>query len=471
LNSPLGTNKTINIGTTVGSFNFLVWSNTVAETTDKTINLAGTVGGALIANKGPALLKFIAPVAATGVGTKTFYADQDDTNGVTEFAGEIPNSSGGTTAINKNGPGTLILSATNTFSGGFTLKGGTLELRNAQSLATGNILTVPANATLFPRVKVAYAGAGSDLGNLLVQADATIDLGTDNTAQIRFGSATGWTADKILTITNSTGGGRLYILETNNVALSQIKSAENPTYPASLALDGLLTFTSPAPANTAPVITSSQAFAVSENVPFATPVGTIVATDEDGNLLSGWAIVSGNTGGVFGINPANGQITVVGTVNFEGTASYALGVTVSDGMETSAVGTVVISVINVPEYSDFFGSSSPTADDNGDGISNLMAYALGATSPSSVVVPPGLDTADPTKLTITALIRINDPKVSVVGEYGLTLGNWETASPIAGVDSGNQAGAVAGVTKRQDFSVLRASDPRKFLHLKATQSQ
>jgi autotransporter-associated beta strand protein len=196
------------------------------------------------------LLKFTAPVTATGVGAKTFYADQDDANGVTEFAGEIPNSSGGTTSLNKNGPGTLILSATNTFTGGFTLKGGTLELRNAQSFATGNILTVPTNATLFPRVKVAYAGAGSDLGNLLVQADVTIDLGTDNTAEIRFGSATGWTAAKILTVANSTGGGKMYILSPAGLDLAQIKSLENPTWPASIDANGLVTFAAPTPSGT-----------------------------------------------------------------------------------------------------------------------------------------------------------------------------------------------------------------------------
>jgi len=249
-NSPLGTNSTINIGTTNSAFNFLVWSNTVSETTDKTINLAGTVGAALIANKGPALLKFTAPVTATGVGIKTFYADQDDANGVTEFAGEIPNSSGGTTAMNKNGPGTLILSAVNTFTGGFTLKGGTLELRNAQSVAAGNVLTFANNGTGSDRLKVVYAGAGSDLGNLLVQADATIDLGTDNTAEIRFGSATGWTAGKILTIANSTGGGKLYILSPTGVDLSQIKSLENPTWPASIDTNGLVTFTAPTPSGT-----------------------------------------------------------------------------------------------------------------------------------------------------------------------------------------------------------------------------
>ena len=471
-NSPLGTNRTINIGTTNNAFNFLVWSNIVAETTDKTINLAGTVGPALIVNKGPVLLKFTAPVTATGVGTKTFFVDQDDINGVTEFAGEIPNSLGGTTALNKNGAGALILSAANTFTGGVTLKGGALELKNAQSLAAGNALTFGTSGTGLARVKVAYAGAGSDLGNLLVLTNASIDLGTNPDSQIRFGSATNWTnANIVLTITNSSRGGQLYITNTNEVALNQIKSAENSNAIATLNSEGLLTFINSTPVNSKPVVTAAQAFSVSENVPFATPVGTIVATDEDGNLLSGWTIVSGDLGGVFAIDRDTGQIHVTGALNFEGTPSYALGVTVSDGTATSAVETVMLSVTDVSEYSDFFGISSPTADDNGDGISNLMAYALGATSPSSVVVPPGLNTADPTKLTITALIRINDPKVSVVGEYGLTLGTWETASPIAGVDSSNQSGAVAGVTKRQDFSVLRAPDPKKFLHLKATQSQ
>jgi autotransporter-associated beta strand protein len=473
-NSPLGTNSTINIGSTVsGSYNFLVWSNTVAETSDKTINLAGAAGGhALINNKGPALLKFTTGLTATGAGAKTLYADQDVSNGVTEFAGAIPDSSSaGATAMNKNGAGTLILSVVNTFTGGFTLKGGTLELKNAQSLAAGNVLTLPNSGTGSGRVKMAYAGAGSDLGNLLVQADATIDLGTDNTAQIRFGSATGWTAGKILTIANSTGGGKMYILSPTGLDLNQIKSLENPTWPASLDTNGLLTFTNPAPANTAPVISSSQSFSVNENVSLATVVGTVVATDADANsTLSGWTIVSGNTGSAFAINAATGQITVAGAINYEETPSYSLGVTVSDGTATSAVGTVVVTVTNVAEYSDVFGSSSPTADDNGDGISNLMAYALGATSPSSSVLPPALNTEDPTKLKITALIRINDPKVSVMGEYGLTLGTWVTDSPIAGVPSSSQAGAVAGATQRQDFSIPRDTD-RKFMHLKATQRQ
>jgi hypothetical protein len=233
----------------------------------------------------------------------------------------------------------------------------------------------------------------------------------------------------------------------------------------------VVTSSPPIVSNTAPVITAAQGFSVAENAALATVVGTVVATDADANsTLSGWTIASGNTGSAFAINAETGQITVAGALNFEGTPSYSLGVTVSDGTATSAVGTVVITVTNIAEYSDpdLFGSSSPTADDNGDGISNLMAYALGAASPSSLVVPPALNTSDSTKLTITALIRINDPKLNVVGEYGTSLGTWVTESPIPGIESSNQAGVVAGVTQRQDFSVPRGTDPKKFLHLKAT---
>jgi len=233
----------------------------------------------------------------------------------------------------------------------------------------------------------------------------------------------------------------------------------------------LVVTSSPVIANTAPVITAAQGFSVAENASLGSVVGTVVATDADANAsLSTWTIVSGNTGSAFAINSATGQITVAGALNHEGTPSYTLGVTVSDGTATSAEGTVVVTVTNIAEYSDpdLFGSSSPTADDNGDGILNLMAYALGATSPSSPVLPPTLTTSDATKLTITALIRINDPKLNVVGEYGTTLGTWVTGSPIPGVESSSQAGVVAGVTQRQDFSILRGSDQRKFLHLKAT---
>ena len=246
-NSPLGTNGTINIGTTTNAFNFLVCSNTLSETTDKTINLAGTVGPALIVNKGPVLLKFTAPVTATGAGAKTFYADQDDTNGVTEFAGNIPDSSSGATTIKKGGAGKLVLSAANTFTGGMRFNGGTLELGNPSALAAGNYLKYESQASGTALVKVAYTAAGPNLGNLEVDVNGTLDLGTNSSAEIRFATATGWMAGATLTITNSTGGGKLYILDSEGLDSAQIVSAENPTYVASVDDNGLVTFTAPTP--------------------------------------------------------------------------------------------------------------------------------------------------------------------------------------------------------------------------------
>ena len=392
-NSTIGKSGIINIGSTNTTAQTSLIYTGSGETTDKTINLVGTVGGALIANKGPALLKFTAPVTATGVGIKTFYADQDDANGVTEFAGAIPDSSAGATAMNKNGAGTLILSAVNTFTGGFTLKGGTLELKHAQSLAVGNVLTFPNSGTGSGRVKVAYAGVGSDLGNLTLGADATIDLGTDNTAEIRFSSATGWTADKILTVANSIGGGKMYIDSSVGLNLNQIKSMEEPTWPASLDANGLLTFTAPAPVNTAPTITSGGAFSVPEN---STPVTTVTATDAEGNALT-YSISGGSDADKFWIDSSTGILTFVSAPNFESPIDvgadnvYNLTIQVADGVlaTTKEIAVTVTNVSDSPtDYkADWLAAnslpsgSSWNSDPNNVGYSLATAYAFGL-SPS-----------------------------------------------------------------------------------------
>jgi autotransporter-associated beta strand protein len=468
--SPLGTNKNINIGSAVAnSWNYLIWSNTVPETTDKTINLAGTVGSALIANKGPALLKFTAPVTATGVGTKTFYPDQDDVNGVTEFAGNIPNSSGGTTALNKNGPGTLILSAANTFTGGFTLKGGTLELRNAQSLAAGNVLTLANNGTGSDRVKVAYTGAGSDLGNLLIQTNGTIDLGTDNTAQIRFGTATGWAAGKILSVTNSSGGGKLFILDTNNVVLSQIQSVENPNLPAFLDRNGLLIFT----ANTAPTITSDGTFSVSENSTAVIPA--VAATDSEANTLT-YTIASGADADKFSIDSATGILTFNSPPDFENPTDvgadnvYNLTIVVSDDL-VDVKKDIAVTVTDVVEGTTLntWLAGTPSSD------ALLLQYAFGAVSPtqplSQIYLPQGGVSGD--RLVLTYYVRQGTFGLNVVPEVSESLAAVGAgfAPSVTIIDTPHQTTQVGGVELqcRTASVLIESGKPKKFLHLKVTQ--
>jgi autotransporter-associated beta strand protein len=245
--SPLGTNGTINIGTSAPEpsrvpFNFLVWTNSSNETTDKIINLSGTTNGALINNKGTALLKFTSNVTVTGNGIKSLYADQDDASGTTEFAGSIPDSAAGATLLNKNGLGTLVLSAANTFSGGVTLKGGTLQLGHASALSSGNVLSFTSNGVGSGVLKLAYTGNGPALGNLQLLDNAKIDLGSISGSSVTFATANTWTAGKKLTVANS-GTGNLYILDGTGLDLAAIvKDGDATATAARDSVTGLISF-------------------------------------------------------------------------------------------------------------------------------------------------------------------------------------------------------------------------------------
>ncbi|HUW06647.1 MAG TPA: cadherin domain-containing protein, partial [Williamwhitmania sp.] len=98
----------------------------------------------------------------------------------------------------------------------------------------------------------------------------------------------------------------------------------------------------------APVITAGQSFSVDENLANGTSVGTLVATDGDvtPTTFQGWAIVSGNTGNAFAINPSTGEITVANSaaLDRETIDAFTLMVTVTDGVNTSAQQSVTISL-------------------------------------------------------------------------------------------------------------------------------
>jgi hypothetical protein len=66
-------------------------------------------------------------------------------------------------------------------------------------------------------------------------------------------------------------------------------------------------------ANTQPVI-ANQSFTAVDGSPNGTVVGTVAATDPDGQALT-FAITAGNTGNTFQINSATGEITVANNAN------------------------------------------------------------------------------------------------------------------------------------------------------------
>ncbi|MDR6121340.1 LPXTG-motif cell wall-anchored protein [Bacillus sp. SLBN-46] len=98
-----------------------------------------------------------------------------------------------------------------------------------------------------------------------------------------------------------------------------------------------------------PPVTADATFSVNENAAAGTIVGTLQASDGDGQLLS-YRILSGNTNGVFSLNAATGEIKVQtgSLLDFETTTSYTLAIEVTDGLET----TTAIVKINVADLND-----------------------------------------------------------------------------------------------------------------------
>jgi ABC-type uncharacterized transport system auxiliary subunit len=97
----------------------------------------------------------------------------------------------------------------------------------------------------------------------------------------------------------------------------------------------------------APVI-ANQSFAVSEDASANTAVGTVVATDPDGDVLT-FAIVSGNTGNAFMLSNT-GQLSVnsPSAIDFETQPVFSLLVSVNDPTHTSFA-TITVNVTDVAE--------------------------------------------------------------------------------------------------------------------------
>ena len=110
-------------------------------------------------------------------------------------------------------------------------------------------------------------------------------------------------------------------------------------------------------------------------------------------------------------------------------------------------------------YQDWLLGASPS-------VANRLHYAIGgALGPSSQGVPilPAVTT---TQLSITAIIRINDPNLYVIGQSttDLTSGTWSAADVIRTVSS-DQTGTEPGTTQRQIFTTPVGAAPAKFLRL------
>lgn len=118
-------------------------------------------------------------------------------------------------------------------------------------------------------------------------------------------------------------------------------------------------------ANVAPVL-NDQTFTVTAGAFNGTIVGTVVATDANGDSLT-YSIVSGNTGNAFAINASTGVITVANSANLPAT-SLVLVVQANDGRGGTDTGNITI---NVSAATNLVRVSLKAFDANGNQITSI----------------------------------------------------------------------------------------------------
>ena len=105
-------------------------------------------------------------------------------------------------SINKTGDGTLVLAASNTFTGGMTITAGTVQYGSADALAN----TVPVTLEGGTFSTGASTGFSDAAGVLALTGNATIALGTgDHTLSFSGSSSVPWTSGALLTVTGWSG--------------------------------------------------------------------------------------------------------------------------------------------------------------------------------------------------------------------------------------------------------------------------
>jgi hypothetical protein len=215
--------------------------------------------------------------------------------------------------------------------------------------------------------------------------------------------------------------------------------------------------------NVAPRITGNTIFAVDENVVVGSGVGTVQASE--GSVS--WSITSGNELGLFAIDEQSGQIKTARAIDYEAlsnkTITLVVRVTDAGGLSGSA---------NVPiTVRDVYEGMTPDLWLPGSGVTLtselLLKYAVGGASSATGSSENTVTVLDNNKLTLTAVVRTNDPSLNVVGEAGVDLSNWNT-NGVSNAPSASQASVPEGC-ERRIYSVDRASSPpRQFLRLRVT---
>ena len=311
-----------------------VWTNGGGGWTDKLDNAAATYNNAkpVVAQFTNAAAGTNVTVAANGVnvgnvqvgganytfsgGTITM---TNTTWSVSNAVATVSGALAGTTGLSKSGSGTLVLAASNSYSGGTTLSAGTLALSNANALGSGN-LTVNGG---------------------------TLDLGGNNLTAVNLGGTGGTISLGANTLTASmSSGGQFSGAITGSGGLvktgaSFLTLAGNNTYSGGTLVNGgtLFVIGSGTLGDTAGAVTISNAVLDLRNQ--QTRTGTITMIGQDARLTSGTGAGSlVNNGGALQFGGGQiSSISISGTGGLNVTAGGSLASSNSYTGDTTISGT------------------------------------------------------------------------------------------------------------------------------------
>jgi hypothetical protein len=168
----------------------------------------------------------------------------------------------------------------------------------------------------------------------------------------------------------------------------------------------------------------------------------VTLTSSDLNVAT---ITSGNTLNIVGAGTATITATQTGDGNYEAAMPVSVSLTVSEFTGTT--------------FASWSGNAAVTSD-------LVSRYAFGALSKSSA--PEKISSSiTPTTLSLTAVVRTDDPKLVITPKSASTLGTWSATDPVISVvNAADQTGLGTGLV-RKVYSVERGIDSKRFLKLEA----
>ncbi len=367
-----GTTLTYSLSGT-GASNFVINSTTGAITVaaGATLNFEGTNTWSLTATVSDGTLSATAPVTInlTNVNETPVFNPSSYTFNVPENSATGA-AVGTVTATDPDAGSTLTYSLQGVGAGNFVINAST----GAITVAAGAVLnfegttsfSLSANVTdgtLSSTAAVTIEVTNVNEPPVFVPANFTFSLPENSAASTAVGTVTATDPDAGTTLTYSLSGtgASNFVINSTTGAITVAAGATlnfegtNTWSLTATVSDGTLSATAPVTinltnVNEAPVFNpSSYTFSLPENTAASTAVGTVTATDPDAGTTLTYSL-SGTGSSNFVINSTTGAITVAAgaTLNFEGTNTWSLTATVSDGT-LSATAPVTINLTNVNE--------------------------------------------------------------------------------------------------------------------------